>query len=112
MRIAILTAAAAIILAVSPVRGLHAAAAVDLDHQSIQASQVDKSAATAESKQGKSAEPKSAKAKALRRAYAIRARMTKQKTQLAKAKKPSLKGKKQLAKSKKPSANRKKKRSA
>lgn len=85
-------AAAVVILAVSPVEGAHAAARVP-DGQSFQVAQTGKSVATAESKRSKSAEPNSAKTKALRRAYAIRARIVKQK-QLAKSKKQSLKGKK------------------
>ena len=111
-------AIAAMILAVSPIPAAHAAArapqsdtqaTADLNRQSLQAAQTGKPVEATEPKQSKSAEPAAAKAKALRRNYAIRARVAKQKAQLAKSKKPSLKTKKQLAKSKKPSLKAKKK---
>lgn len=108
-------AVVAMILAVSPT---HAAArgqesetqaTTGLNRQSLQTAQTGKSADAVEPAQGKSAEPNSAKAKAFRRAYAIRARIAKQKTQLAKSKQPSLRAKKQFAKSKKQSLKSKKK---
>lgn len=95
-------AAAVVILAVSPVEAAHAPvrvpdsnaqATAGLDHQSFQMAQTGKASETTEAKQGKTAEPKAVKAKALRRAYAIRARIAKQKRQLAKSKKQVLKEK-------------------
>lgn len=99
-------AVAVVILAVSPILGTHAAARVadsgaqataDLKAQSFQVAQTGESAKTLEPKQSKSAEPKAARTKALRRAYAIRARIAKQKAQHAKSKKPSVKPKKKVA---------------
>lgn len=96
-------AAAVVILAVSPVEAAHAPVRLPdsnaqdtagLDHQSVQmVAQTGKASETTEAKQGKTAEPKAVKAKALRRAYAIRARVAKQKKQLAKSKKQPLKEK-------------------
>lgn len=90
MKGSVLSAAAtAIILAVSPMQSAHAAAGVlgsqataDLD-----ASQTGKSSEATEPRQNNSAESKSTHAKALRRAYAVRARIAKQKAQLAKTRK-------------------------
>jgi hypothetical protein len=74
-----------------------ARATAGLNRQSFQAAQTGKSTENVEPNQGKSAEPHSAKAKTLRRSYAIRARIAKQKAQLAKSKKPSVKSKKKVA---------------
>lgn len=118
---AAVTAMMAMILAVSPIRAAHAAAHVqesdsqvtaDLNHQSLLAAQSGKPVEATEPKQGKSAAPSSAKAKALRRGYAVRARMAKHKAQLAKSKQRSPKAKKQLAKSKKQPIKAKKKQAA
>lgn len=121
-RTIISAAVAAMFLAISSHYAAHAAARVQdadpratavLNRQTADAAQTTgKSLETAAPGQRKSAEAKSARAKTLRRAYAIRAHMAKQKAQLAKARKPALKGKKQLAKTKKPSVKAKKKTAA
>ena len=99
-------AIAVVILAISPVNGAHSATQVqepgvqttaDSNRQSLQPGQAGKSAEGAEPKQTESAPTNSARAKAIRRAYAIRAHIAKQKKQLAKSKKPSLKAKKKVA---------------
>lgn len=109
-------AVGAMILTLSPIPAAHAAARVqepdthataDLNRQSFQAAQTGKTVEATDRKQTKSAEPKSAKAKVLRRNYAIRAKIARQK-----AKQQSLKAKKQLAKSKKQSLKAKKKQAA
>lgn len=89
-------ATAVVILAVSPVEAAHAAARVPdsnaqatagPNRQNFQVARTGKASVTAEPKQGRSAEPKAVKAKALRRAYAIRARIAKSKKQSLKEKK-------------------------
>lgn len=99
---------AAMILAVSPIQLAHstarmqeseAHATADLNRESLQAAQTGKSAEDSEPAKTKSAEPDSTKvrAKSIRRAYAIRARIAKDKKQMAKSKKPSLKSKAKMA---------------
>lgn len=99
-------AIAVVILAISAVNGAHSATRVqepgaqttaDPNRQNLQPGQAGKSAEAAEPKQTESVPTNSARAKAIRRAYAIRARTAKQKKQLAKSKKPSLKSKKKVA---------------
>lgn len=99
-------AIAVLLLVISPINAGHSAArvqdpvaqtAADTNRQSLQSGQAGKSAEAAEPKQSKSAEPNSARAKSIRRAYAIRARIAKQKKQLAKSKKQPLKSKKKIA---------------
>jgi hypothetical protein len=100
-------AVAAIFLAVSPMQGSHAAARTQPLVPQVTVAQNGSPVEAAQPKPSKSAESKSARAKSLHRAYAIRARMAKQKTKLK-----SLKAKKQLAKSKKQSLKSKKKQAA
>ena len=108
MKRTILGAAVAVIfLALSPMQGSYAAAQTQPLEPRTTVAQNGNPVEAGQLKQGKTAETKSAKARSLRRAYAIRARMAKQKAKLK-----SLKAKKQLAKSKKQSLKPKKKQAA